>query len=106
MAETYNVQDWIKGDMHSFTISDNGNAQTGRDPMVIAEVFVNEDLGQSQDEAEDGAARLAKLFALSPRMLEVIRLCERALEERDTEAEEHAAKQARAILTELSLDDK
>jgi len=40
----------------------------------------------------------ARLIAAAPDLLAALRLCERALEERDAEAEEHAAKAARAAI--------
>lgn len=43
----------------------------------------------------------ARLIAAAPKLLAALELCERALEERDTEAETHAAKSARAILAEI-----
>lgn len=40
----------------------------------------------------------AHLIAASQEMLEALRLCERALEDRDTESQEFAAKNARAVI--------
>lgn len=40
----------------------------------------------------------ARLIRAAPRLLKALRLCERALEERDVEAEAYAAKNARAVL--------
>jgi len=39
------------------------------------------------------------LHAAAPELLEALKLCERALEVRDTEAEEYAAKNARTTIT-------
>jgi hypothetical protein len=44
----------------------------------------------------------ARLIAASPELLAALQLCERALEERDAEAEEHAAKAARAAITKAT----
>lgn len=42
------------------------------------------------------------LIAAAPDLLAALRLCERALEERDAEAEEHAAKAARAAIAKAT----
>jgi hypothetical protein len=39
--------------------------------------------------------------ALAVRLVEALRLCERALEERDAEAEAHAVKIARSVLADI-----
>ena len=44
----------------------------------------------------------ARLIAAAPDLLAALRLCERALEERDAEAEEHAAKAARAAIAKAT----
>ena len=43
-----------------------------------------------------------RLIAASPELLAALQLCERALEERDAEAEEYAAKAARAAITKAT----
>ena len=43
-------------------------------------------------------ARIAALMAAAPDLLAALKLCERALEQRDAEAEEFAAKNARAAI--------
>ena len=43
-----------------------------------------------------------RLAAAAPDLLAALRLCERALEERDAEAEEHAAKAARAAIAKAT----
>jgi hypothetical protein len=42
--------------------------------------------------------KIARQVALLPELLEALKLCERALEERDSEAEAFAVKNARALL--------
>ena len=44
----------------------------------------------------------ACIIAAAPDLLAALRLCERALEERDAEAEEHAAKAARAAIAKAT----
>ena len=44
----------------------------------------------------------ARLIAAAPDMLEALRLCERALEERDAEQETYAAKKARAAIAKAT----
>ena len=44
----------------------------------------------------------ARLITAAPDLLAALRLCERALEERDAEAEEHAAKTARAEIAKAT----
>ena len=43
----------------------------------------------------------ARLIAAAPELLEALKLCAQAFEERDTEAEEYAAKRARSIISEV-----
>lgn len=43
-----------------------------------------------------------RLAWAAPDLLAALRLCERALEERDAEAEEHAAKAARAAIAKAT----
>jgi len=44
----------------------------------------------------------ARLIAAAPDLLAALQLCERALEERDAEAEEYAAKAARAAIAKAT----
>jgi hypothetical protein len=61
----------------------------------IAQLLIDK---RSAQQADDNL----QLIAAAPDLLKALILCERALEERDTELEEHAAKQARAAIAKAT----
>ncbi len=58
--------------------------------------YISNDASEGRPEGERKAN--ARLIAAAPALLEALKACERALECRDTEAEEYAAKEARRVL--------
>ncbi len=61
-------------------------------------VWVAEVTAPTQKQAE----AYARLFTTAPRLLAALKLCERALEERNPEVEEYAVKQARSAIAEVT----